>query len=77
MNIGEEQEPVEFPIPADPAKTPVHEPAPSREAPVPVPSELFEIDGVPACGVLVDGGRCGRAPEHEGHPHIADTAWVV
>lgn len=37
MNIGEEQEPMEFPIPADPAQEPVHEPAPapSREAPVP------------------------------------------
>jgi hypothetical protein len=32
----------------------------------------YKIDGVPACGQEIDGGRCGRAPEHEGHPHIME-----
>ncbi len=32
----------------------------------------FRIGGQPACGAPVDGGRCGRAPGHEGHPHIKE-----
>jgi len=37
MNIGEEEEPMEFPIPVDPAKVPIHEPAPVA---VPVPEKV-------------------------------------
>jgi hypothetical protein len=36
--------------------------------------EPFTIDGRRACGAPVDGGRCGRAPGHEGHPHIKEPA---
>lgn len=32
--------------------------------------EPYRIDGLAACGAPVDGGRCGRAPGHNGHPHI-------
>jgi hypothetical protein len=30
------------------------------------------VNDLPACGAPVDGGRCGRAPDHEGHPHIME-----
>jgi hypothetical protein len=36
--------------------------------------EPFTVDGQPACGEPVDGGRCGRAPGHEGHPHIVEPS---
>jgi hypothetical protein len=32
----------------------------------------YAINGVPACGAPVDGGRCGRRPDHDGHPHIME-----
>jgi hypothetical protein len=35
-------------------------------------AEPYTIDGLPACGADVDGGRCGRAPGREGHPHIPE-----
>lgn len=35
-------------------------------------AELFTIGGLPACGEPVEGGRCGRAPGHFGHPHIKE-----
>ncbi len=35
-------------------------------------AEPCTIDGQPACGAPVDGGRCDRAPGHEGHPHIKE-----
>lgn len=35
-------------------------------------AEKYPIDGVPACGAPVDGGRCGRHPHHDGHPHIKE-----
>jgi hypothetical protein len=34
--------------------------------------EPFTVDGRPACGAPVDGGRCGRGPGHDGHPHIKE-----
>lgn len=44
MNIGEEEEAIELPMPVDPAKVPVHEPSPSI-APVeqPVPAGWIRI----------------------------------
>jgi len=35
-------------------------------------AEPFTIGGLPACGEPVEGGRCGRAPGHFGHPHIKE-----
>jgi hypothetical protein len=40
-------------------------------------AELFTIAGQPACGEPVDGGRCGRAPGHAGHPHIKEPGTEV
>lgn len=44
--------------------------------PRPAAPEPFTVDGLPACGAPVDGGRCGRAPGHEGHPHIPEPFTV-
>jgi hypothetical protein len=35
--------------------------------------EFYTINGAPACGAPVDGGRCGRHPGHgPEHPHIME-----
>lgn len=42
-----------------------------------VQAEPFTIDGQPACGAEVEGGRCGRAPGHgPEHPHIVDRSTI-
>jgi hypothetical protein len=40
-------------------------------------AEPYTIDGVPACGAPVDGGRCGRRPHHDGHLHIKEPGTEV
>jgi hypothetical protein len=46
VNIGEEEEPMEYPIPLAPGQQPVHEPSPQVE-PVQVPE--------PAHAVIING----------------------
>jgi hypothetical protein len=71
MNIGEESEPIEVPIPLAPGQQPIHEPAPQV-----VPAEpfkepahamagagaMFRSDNVRCakCGELMKWCRCGR-----------------
>ena len=64
MNIGEEQAPVEYPIPVDPNAVPIVEPMPATDpiaapATEPVPAGWQEV-GMTDDGAVVYVGRVGR-----------------